>query len=279
MKSELKKENINPFNYFQSDLFLDEKNAIYVYDVEKIIQKDKTYSLVRELRYFEENYYSLSPKETEFYDENNYIYDDFLYYIMQILDITLENQIAKDYFLENNKPINLKDLAQISKWEKSSKIELKKGSVFIEEEEIKEFETKYKKGIQTKQKFFDAHSYLYLDAALENSWEWRLHQSPVDIIELSTIGKNSLYFSINNLFKKLEKIEDKCVNENDVIKYSNYVVENNECLFDECEYSDDFIDEYYKFIETSEKNIKKNIIQYLINQSSCSEKNLTYFLK
>ncbi len=266
-------KSVNFNNYYQSDLFLDEKNAIYVYEVEKIIRKDKTYSLVRELRYFEENFYSLSPKETEFYDENIYIYDDFLNYIMQILDITLENQIAKDYFLENNKPINIKDLAQISKWEKSSKIDLKKGSVFIEEEEIKEFETKYKKAIKTKHNFFDAHCYLYLDSAIETLWKWRLHKYPVDIIELSTIGENSLYFSISNFFKKLKKIEDKCVNENDIVKYSNYVVENNECLFDECEYADDLIDEYYKFIETSKKNIKKNIIQYLINQSSFSDKN------
>ena len=42
MKSELKKENINPFNYFQRDLFLNEKNSIFVYDLEKIIKKDKT---------------------------------------------------------------------------------------------------------------------------------------------------------------------------------------------------------------------------------------------
>lgn len=265
-------KSVNLNNYYQSDLFLDENNAIYVYDVEKIIRKDKTYSLVRELRYFEENYDSLAPKETEFYDENLYIYDDFLNYIMQILDISLENQIAKDYFLENNKPINLKDLAQISKWEKSSKIDLKKGSVFIEEEEIKKFETKYKKAMKSKQEFLDAHSYLYFDTSLETLWEWRLHKYPVDIIELTTIGKNSLYFSINNLFKKLEKIEDKWINENEEIKYSNYVVENNECLFDECEYAYDFIDEYYKFIETSENNIKKYIIHYLINQSSCSDK-------
>ena len=48
-------KSVNFNNYYQSDLFLDEKNAIYVYEVEKIIRKDKTYSLVRELRYFEEN--------------------------------------------------------------------------------------------------------------------------------------------------------------------------------------------------------------------------------
>ena len=49
MKSELKKENINPFNYFQRDLFLDEKNSIFVYDLEEIMKKDKTYSSLRDL--------------------------------------------------------------------------------------------------------------------------------------------------------------------------------------------------------------------------------------
>ena len=49
MKSELKKENINPFNYFQRDLFLDEKNSIFVYDLEERMKKDKTYSSLRDL--------------------------------------------------------------------------------------------------------------------------------------------------------------------------------------------------------------------------------------
>ena len=59
MKSELKKENINPLNYFQSNLFLNEVDAKFVYGLEKIIEKDKLYSIIREVGDINFNYVSL----------------------------------------------------------------------------------------------------------------------------------------------------------------------------------------------------------------------------
>ena len=41
MKLDLKQENINSLNYFQSNLFLNEVDAKFVYGLEKIIEKDK----------------------------------------------------------------------------------------------------------------------------------------------------------------------------------------------------------------------------------------------
>ena len=41
MKLDLKKENINSLNYFQSNLFLNEIDANFVYEIEKIMKKIK----------------------------------------------------------------------------------------------------------------------------------------------------------------------------------------------------------------------------------------------
>ena len=49
MKLDLKQENINSSNYFQSNLFLNEVDAKFVYGLEKIIEKDKLYSRIREI--------------------------------------------------------------------------------------------------------------------------------------------------------------------------------------------------------------------------------------
>ena len=262
MKNKLNLKNNKSEKFFQINLFLDEKEAMYIHDLEEIIRKDNIYSLIRKLIYIHKNYYILSPKETEFYDKNSYIYNDFLYNIFQILDISVEHQIAKDFFLENNKPLNLNDLAQIAKWEKSDESELKKGSVFIVEEEFKNFQNKFNEAIKTKQEFFDAHSYLYL----EKVWMLKLKNYPIDMIELSAIGKFSLNMSINVFLKQLERIENEWVKKKDVIKYSRYVRENEECFFEECEYAEVLLDEYFRFLENSRNNIRNFIFDYFMNQ-------------
>ena len=103
MKSELKKENINPFNYFQRDLFLDEKNSIFVYDLEERMKKDQTYSLVRKLRNLDENYLYLSKEEQEVFDNNSYVYNDFLCNLLQLLDFSVVINLRMQYFLEYKK--------------------------------------------------------------------------------------------------------------------------------------------------------------------------------
>ena len=56
MKLDLKQENINSLNYFQSNLFLNEVDASFVYIIEKIIEKDKLYSIIREIGDINFNY-------------------------------------------------------------------------------------------------------------------------------------------------------------------------------------------------------------------------------
>ena len=170
--------------------------------------------------------------------------------------------MLKIFFLENNKPLNLNDLAQIAKWEKSDESELKKGSVFIVEEEFKNFQNKFNEAIKTKQEFFDAHSYLYL----EKVWMLKLKNYPIDMIELSAIGKFSLNMSINVFLIQLERIENEWVKKKDVIKYSRYVRENEECFFEECEYAEVLLDEYFRFLENSRNHIRNFIFDYFMNQ-------------
>ena len=56
MKLDLKQENINSLNYFQSNLFLNEKIRFLFMDLEKIIEKDKLYSIIREIGDINFNY-------------------------------------------------------------------------------------------------------------------------------------------------------------------------------------------------------------------------------
>ena len=72
MKLDLKQENINSSNYFQSNLFLNEVDAKFVYGLEKIIEKDKLYSRIREIGDINYNYVT----RKKIFIENKYIYNE-----------------------------------------------------------------------------------------------------------------------------------------------------------------------------------------------------------
>ena len=265
MKLDLKQENINSLNYFQRDLFLDEKNSIFVYDLEERMKKDQTYSLVRKLRNLDENYLYLSKEEQEVFDNNSYVYDDFLCNLLQLLDFSVVINLRMQYFLEYKKLPDLDELGQLSKWVRSSKSEFKKDNLFLDKQELEIFKTNFYKASKIKKEFHDAHIYIVMNIV----WNYQFQSYSKDIIELSMNGKNILDKSINSFFFKLEKIEDEWTADDD-IKHSSYVKSPKDLNFDECLYAQDFLDAYYDFLKITEKNIGENIARYLINNIELS---------
>ena len=269
MKSELKKENINPFNYFQRDLFLNEKNSIFVYDLEKIIKKDKTYSFIRDLE--EIDWLHASPEEDNFIKESEDIYDLFLWNMNSIIEIIDENLILNEYYLENNKIPKFHELAQLSKWFKTNKKDLKKGSVFLDELEFVELKKDYHKSLKLKQEFIEAHFFLCLRCA----WKYNGEYTGKDIIELSFISKIKLYESIETFFENLRLIKnnwaEKLANDKKKINWWEAKKTMSDDDFDGCIYANDFLNAYLEFISKTKKDIEVHILSYLINEIDFSE--------
>ena len=270
MKLDLKQENINPFNYFQRDLFLDEKNSIFVYELEEIMKKDKTYSSLRDLE--EIDWLHTSHEEDKFIKENEYNYDLFLWNMNSIIEIIEENLILNKYYLENNKLPNFNELAQLSKWYKSNKKDLKKGSVFLDDLEFIELKKDYHKSLKLKQEFIEAHFYLCLRCA----WKYYGEYTGKDIIELAIISKIKLYESIETFFENLRLIKnnwsEKLVNNNKTINWWEAAKTMSDKNFDGCIYANDFLDAYFEFIYKTKKDIEVHILSYLINQIDFSDK-------
>ena len=264
-------------DYFQSDLFIDEKNSIYVYDFEQIKKRDKVYSLIKRLE--EIDWDSPSSDENLFIEENNYVYDIFLKNLNSIIEIADENLILNEFYLENNKLPELKELAQLSKWVKTSKEDLKRGSVFVEDLESLNFERKYSKSLKIKQEFIEAHFYLCLDIA----WKYNGGYTGKDIIELSLIGKSKLYDSFEDFCAKLKLIKKDWLEKykNKKKPFSSLEEEETKSMsdedFDGCIYAFDFLEAYFDFIENTKKIIEIHVSNYLINHIGFSEKRKLVF--
>ena len=277
MENKLNLQSKSYKDYFQSDFFLDEKNSIYVYDFEQIKKRDKIYSLIRRLEEIDWN--TTSNDENLFIEENEYVYDIFLKNLNSIIEITDENLILNEFYLENNKLPELKELAQLSKWVKTSKEDLKRGSVFVEDLEFLNFERKYCKSLKIKQEFIEAHFYLCLDIA----WKYNGGYTGKDIIELSLIGKSKLYDSFEDFCAKLKLIKKDWLEKykNKKKPFTSLEEEETKSIsdedFDRCIYAFDYLEAYFDFIENTKKNIEIHVSNYLINHIGFSEKRKLVF--
>ena len=277
MENKLNLQSKSYKDYFQSDFFLDEKNSIYVYDFEQIKKRDKIYSLIRRLEEIDWN--TTSNDENLFIEENEYVYDIFLKNLNSIIEITDENLILNEFYLENNKLPELKELAQLSKWVKTSKEDLKRGSVFVEDLEFLNFERKYCKSLKIKQEFIEAHFYLCLDIA----WKYNGGYTGKDIIELSLIGKSKLYDSFEDFCAKLKLIKKDWLEKykNKKKPFTSLEEEETKSIsdedFDRCIYAFDYLEAYFDFIENTKKNIEIHVSNYLISQIVFSEERKLVF--
>ena len=165
MKLDLKQENINSLNYFQSNLFLNEVDAKFVYGLEKIIEKDKLYSIIREIGDINFNYVT----RKKIFIENKYIYNAFIKNTNILIKSINKKDIIRQLFLENNKLPDWEEFAQSSKWINSNEAYLKRGSVFIKDSEIPIFKKEFIKQIKIKNEFINSHIFMCLASA------WRFH--------------------------------------------------------------------------------------------------------
>lgn len=276
MKLDLKQENINSLNYFQSNLFLNEVDAKFVYGIEKIIEKDKLYSIIREVGDINFNYVT----RKKIFIENKYIYNAFIKNTNILIKSINKKDIIRQLFLENNKLPDWEEFAQSSKWINSNEADLKRGSVFIKDSEIPIFKKEFIKQIKIKNEFINSHIFMCLASA----WRFHFKYKKLDFKELFFISMEALYNSIDEFIESLNscKKENLDLWENGEVysldKYQKISFEPiSNIEFDSCFYSEDFIDIYFDFIENAQENIDNHILNYLINKLDfCQNRNIIF---
>ena len=202
MKLDLKQENINSLNYFQSNLFLNEIDASFVYVIEKIIEKDKLYSRIREIGDINFNYVT----RKKIFIENKYIYNAFIKNTNILIKSINKKDIIRQLFLENNKLPDWEEFAQSSKWINSNEADLKRGSVFIKDSEIPIFKKEFINQIKIKNEFINSHIFMCLASA----WRFHFKYKKLDFKELFFISMEALYNSIDEFIESL----NSCKKEN-----------------------------------------------------------------
>ena len=265
MKLDLKQENINSLNYFQSNLFLNEVDAKFVYGLEKIIEKDKLYSIIREIGYINFNYVT----RKKIFIENKYIYNAFIKNTNILIKSINKKDIIRQLFLENNKLPDWEEFAQSSKWINSNEADLKRGSVFIKDSEIPIFKKEFIKQIKIKNEFINSHIFMCLASA----WRFHFKYKKLDFKELFFISMEALYNSIDEFIESLNSCKKEYLDEWEKGELNNndaYKIVSLEPVskieFDSCYYSEDFLDIYFEFINNAQENIENHILNYLINK-------------
>ena len=265
MNLDLKQENINSLNYFQSNLFLNEVDASFVYTIEKIIEKDKLYSIIREIGDINFNY----ATRKKIFIENKYIYNAFIKNTNILIKSINKKDIIRQLFLENNKLPDWEEFAQSSKWINSNEADLKRGSVFIKDSEIPIFKKEFIKQIKIKNEFINSHIFMCLASA----WRFHFKYKKLDFKELFFISMEALYNSIDEFIESLNSCKKEYLDEwekgelnnNDAYKIVSLEPVSN-IEFDSCYYSEDFLDIYFEFINNAQENIENHILNYLINK-------------
>ena len=265
MKLDLKQENINSLNYFQSNLFLNEVDASFVYTIEKIIEKDKLYSIIREVGDINFNYVT----RKKIFIENKYIYNAFIKNTNILIKSINKKDIIRQLFLENNKLPDWEEFAQSSKWINSNEADLKRGSVFIKDSEIPIFKKEFIKQIKIKNEFINSHIFMCLASA----WRFHFKYKKLDFKELFFISMEALYNSIDEFIESLNSCKKEYLDEWEKGELNNndaYKIVSLEPVskieFDSCYYSEDFLDIYFEFINNAQENIENHILNYLINK-------------
>ena len=276
MKLDLNQENINSLNYFQSNLFLNEVDASFVYIIEKIIQKDKLYSIIREIGDINFNYVT----RKKIFIENKYIYNAFIKNINIFIKSINKKDIIRQLFLENNKLPDWEEFAQSSKWINSNEADLKRGSVFIKDSEIPIFKKEFIKQIKIKNEFINSHIFMCLASA----WRFHFKYKKLDFKELFFISMEALYNSIDEFIESLNSCKKEYLDEwekgelnsNDAYKIVS-LEPVSKIEFDSCYYSEDFLDIYFEFINNAQENIENHILNYLINKLAfCQNRNIIF---
>ena len=265
MKLDLKQENINSLNYFQSNLFLNEVDASFVYIIEKIIEKDKFYSIIREIGDINFNYVT----RKKIFIENKYIYNAFIKNTNILIKSINKKDIIRQLFLENNKLPDWEEFAQSSKWINSNEADFKRGSVFIKDSEIPIFKKEFIKQIKIKNEFINSHIFMCLASA----WRFHFKYKKLDFKELFFISMEALYNSIDEFIESLNSCKKEYLDEWEKGELNNndaYKIVSLEPVskieFDSCYYSEDFLDIYFEFINNAQENIENHILNYLINK-------------
>ena len=265
MKLDLKQENINSLNYFQSNLFLNEVDAKFVYELEKIMEKDKLYSRIREIGDINFNYVT----RKKIFIENKYIYNAFIKNTNILIKSINKKDIIRQLFLENNKLPDWEEFAQSSKWINSNEADLKRGSVFIKDSEIPIFKKEFIKQIKIKNEFINSHIFMCLASA----WRFHFKYKKLDFKELFFISMEALYNSIDEFIESLNSCKKEYLDEWEKGELNNnyaYKIVSLEPVsnieFDSCYYSEDFLDIYFEFINNAQENIENHILNYLINK-------------
>ena len=260
-------------NYFQIDFMLNDKDAIFVYDLEQIIKKDRLYSLIREIGDINFNL----VKRKNIFQENKFIYNEFITKINFIIDSINTKDVIKQFLLENKYFPEWEEFAQLSKWINCNEVDLKRGNVFIEDLEASIFKRKYINQLKIKKEFINSHIFL----CLNTSWKYHLKYKKLDFKALFLTSMNSLHNSIDKFLESLKLIKKDYLESwkkaeiyiEDICQQSG--PEPKPTIdFDSCIYAEDFLEEYISFLDIAKENIECHILNYLINHielSECSE--------
>ena len=276
MENKLNEETKNSEKFFQRDFLLNEKDANFVYDLEQIIKKDRLYSLIREIEDININ----CVKREKIRQENKFIYNEFITKTNLIIDSINKKEVIKQFLLENNYFPEWEEFAQLSKWINSNEVDLKKGSVFIQDFETSNFKMKFIDQLKIKKEFINSHIFL----CLNTSWKYHFKYKKLDFQALFLTSMNSLYNSIDEFLESLRLIKNDCLGswEKGEIyiedPYQQFGPEPKPTIeFDTCIYSEHFLEEYISFIDIAKENIECNILNYLINHIKFSEKSELVF--
>ena len=113
MENKLNVETKNSEKFFQSDFLLDDKDAIFVYDLEQIIKKDRLYKLIREINDIDINLNFFQSEK--FLLEKKFIYNQFIIKTNFIVDFINKKDVIKQFLLENDQLPNWEEFTQLSK--------------------------------------------------------------------------------------------------------------------------------------------------------------------
>ena len=278
MENKLNVETKNSEKFFQSDFLLDDKDAIFVYDLEQIIKKDRLYKLIREIN---DIYINLNFFQSEkFLLEKKFIYNQFIIKTNFIVDFINKKDVIKQFLLENDQLPNWEEFTQLSKWINSDESDLKRGSIFIQDLEASIFKKKFIDQLKIKKEFINSHIFLCLNI----SWKYYLKYKPLDFQALFLTSMNALYNLIDDFLESLKLIKKNYLERWEKGELTNYEIYKEQQFepipgieFDSCLYADEFLNAYLNFVDESENNIESDILNYLINHIEVSEKNELVF--